>query len=181
MILKIDMKPVSSRPIITVKSCINCKDVFINAIIDTGATKAFWVDDYNYLKALSNEHLSDNGVASGFGKTPQRNMPVELIDLYINDNNNKGIHLLDLPVTYANINTNGLFSLVLPYTLFNKFEFGFLNNGEHKCNQFYLNTGDMQINYKALTDDNEQIIDVLISSENNDSEAFDCLKIKSFN
>ena len=39
----------------------------------------------------------------------------------------------------------------------------------------------MQINYKALTDDNEQIIDVLISSENNDSEAFDCLKIKSFN
>lgn len=38
----------------------------------------------------------------------------------------------------------------------------------------------MQISYKALTDNDAQIIDVLISSED-DLESHDLLKIKSFN
>ena len=62
-----------------------------------------------------------------------------------------GINFRDLHVTCANLNTGGLFSLVLPYTMFNKFIFEFHPAREnYEFGEFVIDTPDNRINYHLI-------------------------------
>lgn len=92
-------------------------------------------------------------------------MPVEEVDICVRGNNGLGINFRNLPVTNAKLNTGGLFSLVLPYTMFNKFDFGFKRSELVDNGSFYLNTNSNQINYNIISGFDECVIDCFTQND----------------
>lgn len=169
MRLELKMYSTIIKPIIKVKIMCNGKMLDTYALIDTGSSKPVWVGSEQSLKKVSKKHISNNGILSGFGLGQQKNCAIESIDICIRDEKH-GINFRDLNVTCANLNTGGLFSLVLPYTMFNKFAFGFYPaNEKYECGLFIVDTDDNQINYR-LIDNNGMITDVLAELEGNNNK-----------
>lgn len=165
MYVLVNMKYTRLRPIIPVKLLNSVHTIIVDALIDTGSTKAFWVGDTNLLQLLSKRHISDDGVARGFGTGAQNNLPVEEVDICVRGDNGLGINFRNLPVTNAKLNTGGLFSLVLPYTMFNKFDFGFKRSELGNNGSFYLNADNDQINYNIISGFDECVIDCFTQND----------------
>ena len=176
MRLKLKMYNTCIKPIIKVKILCNGKTIDTYALVDTGSSKPVWVGSETTLKSVSKEHISDNGALSGFGLQQQKNCIIESIDICIRDEK-YGINFRDLHVTCANLNTGGLFSLVLPYTMFNKFIFEFHPAREnYEFGEFVIDTPDNRINYH-LIDNNGMITDVFADLDSEYTEQ----EINAFN
>ena len=80
-----------------------------------------------------------------------------------------GINFRDVPITSAKVENAGLFSIILPYTLFNGFDFGFKPDKQNEFGNFYLNTHDNQINYKAIIGINDTVCGAYVCTDEHDS------------
>lgn len=159
MFLRLKMCKTSLKPIIKVKILHNGTITDVRALIDTGTSKPVWVGRKENIRKMSKRHITDNGIMSGFGLKPQTNCAIETIDLCIKDEK-YGINFRDLPVVCAELDTGELFSLILPYTMFNKFSFRFEPAGDGcKFGEFIVDTHDSQINYHTI-DNNGMVTSV---------------------
>ena len=169
MFLEIPMITTSMKPIISVNVFVNGKSLPVHALIDTGSTKAFWVGSYPQFNEFATFPIKNNGTASGFGTNQQTNCSVSTMNVNLRYGSH-GINFRDIPVTHAKVDHGGLFHLILPYTLFNGFEFGFKPDEQNEFGNFYLNTHDNQINYKAVTGTNDIICGSYVCSDGNTSD-----------
>lgn len=179
MLLEIPMITTSMKPIISVNVLANGKSLPVHALIDTGSAKAFWVGTPMAFEKLTTAPIKNNGTASGFGINQQTNCFVSTMNVNLRDGSH-GINFRDVPVTHAKVNHGGLFRLILPYTLFNRFEFGFKPEAQNEFGNFYLDTHDNQINYKAVVGTNDTVCSAYVCTDENKSPDYNLSKISVF-
>ena len=169
MFLEIPMISIRLKPIIKVSILNNGVYSTEDALIDTGSAKAFWVGTKSKFEELAASHIKNDGTAGGLGINQQTNCSVSTMNVNLRDGSH-GINFRDVPVTHAKVDHGGLFRLILPYTLFNRFEFGFKPDVQNEFGNFYLDTHDNQINYKAITGTNDIICGSYVCSDGNTSD-----------
>lgn len=85
------------------------------------------------------------------------------MNLNIRGLNKSGIRFNEVSITCANVKNAGLFSLILPYTLFNGFEL----SGAEPFDLVYFDTPNNQINYKAIAGVNDTVCGAYICTDEN--------------
>lgn len=104
------------------------------------------------------------------GLHTQTNCPISTIDINVRDATHE-INFRDVPITVAKVDHGGLFHLILPYTLFNEFEFGFRPDDQNKYGNFYFDTHDNKINYNAIAGINDIVCGTYVCTEENASDS----------
>ena len=166
MFIEILMSHTKLKPIIEVQIISGVNKIPVQALIDTGSSKAFWVDSKDLFKKFATSQIRNNGTAGGLGIKSQINCPVGTMTINLRDSTH-GLNFRDVPVTHAKVENAGLFSIILPYTLFNGFDFGFKPDEQNEFGNFYLDTQDNQINYKAVAGINDTVCGAYVCTDEN--------------
>lgn len=146
MLIEFNMNEYKLRPIIEVRLLVNGKRKVVDALVDTGADKVFWVDKEPIPGAWIKKHIGYTGESSGFGANKRTGLRVDLVDINLYGDNGLGTTFRDIPITHSVVETGGLFALVLPYTLFLGFDLGIKRGCTGKTDCFWLETFDNRIN-----------------------------------
>lgn len=127
--------------------------------MDTGASKVCWVGSAKSLREVTTNLISHDGVASGFGTGVQTNLEIYNANIGLRNNSNF-ITYRDVQITVANLISSGLYDVVLPNTLFNKFCVSFDWGCEDTLGMLRIDTHTNCCDYTVFTSNDGIISDI---------------------